>query len=118
MFFCLSQKIPFFQDSVAITRKLLHTAVQSFVREVVIETIRERIRDLAVELVKDLQEISCCVVHDMKTVVKHVRELGQEKSLKKHARSIMKDALLTSRDVMDFVDELDNIIRLLKYRVN
>lgn len=96
------------------TRDLLHSTVESFVREVAIEAIHEQISDLAVDLVKDLQEISLDVVHDMRAVVTHVRELRNDKTLKKYARNIMKDALVTSRVVMDFVNELDAIINLLK----
>ena len=113
-FVCLPQKIPLNQDSVAITRDLLHSAVESFVREVAIEAIHEQISDLAVDLVKDLQEISFDVVHDMRTVVTQVRELGHDKTLKKYARNIMKDVLITSRVVMEFVNDLDYIIQLLK----
>lgn len=98
----------------AITRDLLHSAVESFVREVAIEAIHEQISDLAVDLVKDLQEISFDVVHDMRTVVTQVRELGHDKTLKKYARNIMKDVLITSRVVMEFVNDLDYIIQLLK----
>lgn len=98
----------------AVTRDLLHSAVESFVREVAIEAIHEQISDLAVDVVKDLQEISFDVVHDMRIVVIQVRELGHDKTLKKYARNVMKDVLMTSRVVMDFVNDLDNIIQLLK----
>lgn len=98
----------------AVTRELLHSAVESFVREVAIEAIHEQISDLAVDVVKDLQEISFDVVHDMRIVVIQVRELGHDKTLKKYARNVMKDVLMTSRVVMDFVNDLDNIIQLLK----
>lgn len=113
-FVCLPQKIPLNKDSVAVTRALLHSTVESFVREVAIEEIHEQISDLAVEVVKDLQEISLDVVHNMRAVVTQVRELRNDKTLKKYARNIMKDALITSRVVMDFVNELDAIIKLLK----
>lgn len=98
----------------AVTRDLLHSAVESFVREVAIDAIHEQISDLAVDVVKDLQEISFDVVHDMRIVVIQVRELGHDKTLKKYARNVMKDVLMTSRVVMDFVNDLDNIIQLLK----
>ena len=98
----------------AVTRALLHSTVESFVREVAIEEIHEQISDLAVEVVKDLQEISLDVVHNMRAVVTQVRELRNDKILKKYARNIMKDALITSRVVMDFVNDLDAIIKLLK----
>lgn len=98
----------------AVTRDLLHSTVESFVREVAIEAIHEQISDLAVDVVKDLQEISLDVVHDMRAVVTQVRELRHDKTLKTYARNIMKDALMTSRVVMDFVNDLDAIIKLLK----
>lgn len=113
-FVCLPQKIPLNQDSVAVTRDFLTSTVESFVHEVAIEAIHEQISDLAVDLVKDLQEISLEVVHDMRAVVTHVWELRHDKTLKKYARNIMKDALMTSRVVMDFVNDLDAIIQLLK----
>ena len=100
----------------AITRDLLDSAVQSFVREVSIEELRQQINDMALDVVKDLQEISFDVVHDMKAVVAQVREIGHDKTLKQYARHIMKDVLMTSRIVMDFVDDLDNIIKLIKSR--
>ena len=98
----------------AITRDLLDSAVQSFVREVSIEELRQEINNMALDVVKDLQEISFDVVHDMKAVVTQVREIGHDKGLKKYARDIMKDVLVTSRIVMEFVDDLDNIIKLIK----
>lgn len=98
------------------TRDLLDSGVQSFVREVSIEELRQQINDMALDVVKDLQEISFDVVHDMKAVVTQVREIGHDKTLKKYARNIMKDVLMTSRIVMDFVDDLDNIIKLIKSR--
>ena len=101
----------------AITSELLESAVESFVREVTIEELHEQISNLALDVVKDLQEISFDVVHDMKAVVSQVRELGHDKALKKYARNVMKDVLMTSRIVMDFVDDLDNIIKLLKSQV-
>lgn len=82
--------------------------------EVAIEAIRDQISNLAVDLVKDLQEISFEVVHDMRTVVAQVRELGQDRTLKKFARNIMKDVLSTSRVVMQFINDLDDIIQVLK----
>ena len=100
----------------AITRDLLDSAVQSFVREVSIEELRQEINNMALDVVKDLQEISFDVVHDMKAVVTQVREIGHDKGLKKYARDIMKDVLVTSRIVMEFVDDLDNIIKLIKNR--
>lgn len=107
-FVCLPQKIPLKQDS------LDETSVESFVREVTIEELHEQISNLAVDVVRDLQEISFDVVHDMKTVVSQVRELRHDKEFKKYARHVMKDVLITSRIVMDFVNDLDNIIQLLK----
>lgn len=107
-FVCLPQKIPLKQDS------LDETSVESFVREVTIEELREQISNLAVDVVRDLQAISFDVVHDMKTVVSQVRELRHDKEFKKYVRHVMKDVLSTSRIVMDFVDDLDNIIQLLK----
>ena len=101
----------------AITRELLESTVESFVREVTIEELHEQISNLALDVVKDLQEISFDVVHDMKAVVSQVRELGHDKAMKKYARNVMKDVLMTSRIVMDFVDDLDNIIKLLKSQV-
>ena len=98
----------------AIARDLLHSVVKSFVHEVAIEAIRDQISNLAVDLVKDLQEISFEVVHDMRTVVAQVRELGQDRTLKKFARNIMKDVLSTSRVVMQFINDLDDIIQVLK----
>ena len=98
----------------AITRDLLDSVVESFVREVLIQELQQQITDLAVDVVKDLQEISFDVVHDMKAVVTQVREIRHDRALKKYARNIMKDVLMTSRVVMDFVDDLDNIIKLLK----
>ena len=98
----------------AIARDLLHSAVKSFVHEVAIEAIRDQISNLAVDLVKDLQEISFEVVHDMRTVVAQVRELGQDRTLKKFARNIMKDVLSTSRVVMQFINDLDDIFQVLK----
>ena len=98
----------------AIARDLLHSAVKSFVHEVAIEAIHDQISNLAVDLVKDLQEISFEVVHDMRTVVAQVRELGQDRTLKKFARNIMKDVLSTSRVVMQFINDLDDIIQVLK----
>ena len=83
-------------------------------REVTIEELHEQISNLAVDVVRDLQEISFDVVHDMKTVVSQVRELRHDKELKKYAGHVMKDVLITSRIVMDFVNDLDNIIQLLK----
>ena len=83
-------------------------------REVTIEELREQISNLAVDVVRDLQAISFDVVHDMKTVVSQVRELRHDKEFKKYVRHVMKDVLSTSRIVMDFVDDLDNIIQLLK----
>lgn len=100
----------------AVTRDLLDSAIESFVREVLIEELQQQITDLAVDVVKDLQEISFDVVHDMKAVVTQVREIRHDRALKKYARNIMKDVLMTSRIVMDFVDDLDNIIKLLKNR--
>lgn len=100
----------------AVTRDLLDSAIESFVREVLIEELQRQITDLAVDVVKDLQEISFDVVHDMKAVVTQVREIRHDRTLKKYARNIMKDVLMTSRIVMDFVDDLDNIIKLLKSR--
>lgn len=100
----------------AITRDLLDSAIESFVCEVLIEELQQQITDLAVDVVKDLQEISFDVVHDMKAVVTQVREIRHDRALKKYARNIMKDVLMTSRIVMDFVDDLDNIIKLLKSR--
>lgn len=97
----------------AVTRDLLDSAIESFVREVLIEELQRQITDLAVDVVKDLQEISFDVVHDMKAVVTQVREIRHDRTLKKYARNIMKDVLMTSRIVMDFVDDLDNIIKLL-----
>ena len=82
--------------------------------EVAIEAIRDQISNLAVDLVKDLQEISFEVVHDMRTVVAQVRELGQDRTLKKFARNIMKDVLSTSRVVMQFINDIDDIIQVLK----
>lgn len=99
-----------------LTRELLDSAVESFVHEVTTEELHQQISDLALDVVKDLQEISFDVVHDMKAVVTQVREIGHDKALRKYARNIMKDVLMTSRTVMDFVDDLDNIIRLLKSR--
>ena len=107
-FVCLPQKIPLKQDS------LDETSVESFVHEVTIEELHEQISNLAVDVVRDLQEISFDVVHDMKTVVSQVRELRHDKEFKKYARHVMKDVLITSRIVMDFVNDLDNIIQLLK----
>ena len=101
----------------AITSELLESAVESFVREVTIEELHEQISNLALDVVKDLQEISFDVVHDMKAVVSQVHELGHDKALKKYARNVMKDVLMTSRIVMDFVDDLDSIIKLLKSQV-
>ena len=115
-FVCSPQKIPLNQDSVVLTRELLDSAVESFVHEVTTEELHQQISDLALDVVKDLQEISFDVVHDMKAVVTQVREIGHDKALRKYARNIMKDVLMTSRTVMDFVDDLDNIIRLLKSR--
>lgn len=92
----------------AIARDLLHSAVKSFVHEVAIEAIRDQISNLAVDLVKDLQ------TNDMRTVVAQVRELGQDRTLKKFARNIMKDVLSTSRVVMQFINDLDDIIQVLK----
>lgn len=99
-----------------VTRHLLDTEVESLVREVTLDELHQQISDLAVDVVKDLQEISFEVVHEMKTVVTQVREIGHDKALKKYARNIMKDVLMTSRIVMDFVDDLDKIIQLLKSR--
>ena len=115
-FVCSPQKIPLNQDSVVLTRELLDSAVESFVHEVTTEELHQQISDLALDVVKDLQEISFDVVHDMKAVVTQVREIGHDKALRKYSRNIMKDVLMTSRTVMDFVDDLDNIIRLLKSR--
>ena len=100
----------------AIARDLLDSTVVHFAREVINEEVCQQISDLALEVVKDLQEISLCVVHDMKTVVTQVREIRNDRALKKYARNIMQDVLVTSRIVMNFVDDLDKIIKLLKRR--
>ena len=100
----------------AITRDVLDSTVERCVREVLNEEIQQQITNLALEVVKDLQEISFSVVHDMKTVVAQVREIRHDRTLKKYTRNVMQDVLMTSRIVMNFVDDLDNIIQLLKSR--
>lgn len=116
LFLYLPQRVPPNEESAAITRDFLDSTVVHFVREVINEEVCQQISDLALEVVKDLQEISFCVVHGMKTVVTQVREMRNDRALKKYARNIMQDVLVTSKIVMNFVDDLDNIIKLLKRR--
>ena len=83
-------------------------------RAVTLEVIHEVIRDLALNVVKDLQQLSFRLVKDMKQILCDVRELGKERHFRKAVREVMKEAMITSKIVMNFVNSIDAVIQSLK----
>lgn len=89
---------------------VLNCAVNSLPSELDIE---ETIKNIVMELVNDLQEISVILVSDTKSLIHDVTDLSHDKHLAHKARKVMKSALLTSKVVMDFVHDIDVVINSL-----
>lgn len=67
-------------------------------------------------VVQDLQQLSFRLVKDMKQILCDVRELGKERHLRKAVREVMKEVIMTSKIVMNFVNSIDSVIQSLKYQ--
>ena len=118
MAFCcfIIQKIPRVQPEVMhLANNLLQKILQSLIKEVVLETTYKLIKSLAVNVVRDLQEISFDLIRDVKQVLDDVRALGHDKHLQRYVRNLTKEALILSKAVMELVSDVDGIIQLLKY---
>lgn len=92
---------------------ILDSTVNTLSKELILEALDEAIKNTVVELVKDLQEISVILVSDTKSLISDVKEISNEKHLAHKTRKIMKTILQTSKVVMDFVHDIDVVIKSL-----
>ena len=102
------------QAAAHVAKDLLRDTVEELSRAVALEVVHEVIKDLAVGVVHVLQQLSFSVVKDMKQILCEVRDLGNDKRLRIEVREVMKEVIVTSKLVMDFVNSVDAIIQLFK----